>query len=287
VSKPSTPTGLSASAASSSSITVSWSAATGATGYKIYRSSSSYNTYSSVGDVTTTSFTDTGLSANTTYYYKVSAYISGVESALSSSVSAKTDKPIPTTPPVTPTNLGIYYDNGTTISWDQIPGATGYYVYRSTSASGNYDRIATVSGDSYSSYSDKSILPYPAIDFYYYKVSTYNSLGESPLSAYLTWRLLSEPENLRASLVLSGGDKILNVAWSPVLGANSYMLAYISGGHLLQVGTTSVSRNVNNVNLFVSRSVWVYAVYDPSFNTPYSFTRWYGEGPIAEVRIIE
>jgi len=67
------------------SITISWSSVTGATGYRVYRSSSRDGTYSKVGDVTTTSFTDTGLAESIWNYYKVSAYNSYGESRLSSS----------------------------------------------------------------------------------------------------------------------------------------------------------------------------------------------------------
>jgi len=90
LSKPDTPTGVTATALSSSSVIVSWSSATGATGYKIYRSSSASGTYSIVGDVPATSYTDTRLNANTTYYYKVSAYNSAGESAQSSYALATT-----------------------------------------------------------------------------------------------------------------------------------------------------------------------------------------------------
>ena len=41
--------------------------------YTVYRSSSSNGSYKLVGTTSSTSFTNTGLSANTTYYYKVTA----------------------------------------------------------------------------------------------------------------------------------------------------------------------------------------------------------------------
>ena len=87
---PSVPSGLAASASGSSSVDVSWSAstdgdATPVAGYHVFRDGSR------VGDVTGRSFTDTGLSANTTYAYTVSAYdTGGLESAQSDSVSVKT-----------------------------------------------------------------------------------------------------------------------------------------------------------------------------------------------------
>jgi chitodextrinase len=88
---PSVPTGLSASAASSSQIDLTWSASTGSVaGYKIFRGGNQ------VGTSTTTSYSDTGLSASTTYSYTVAAYdAAGNTSAQSSSVSATTLAPPP------------------------------------------------------------------------------------------------------------------------------------------------------------------------------------------------
>ncbi|PYT22681.1 MAG: hypothetical protein DMG57_34495 [Acidobacteria bacterium] len=82
VTPPTVPTNLSASAASSSSITLSWSASTdpvvsgqvtsGVAGYKIYRGTSA-SSLSVVTTVSTTSYVDSGLTASTTYYYSVAA----------------------------------------------------------------------------------------------------------------------------------------------------------------------------------------------------------------------
>lgn len=71
---PGTPT---VAGTTSASISLSWTASTdavGVTGYKIFRSSSSGGTYTEVGTSATNSYTNTGLSSSTTYYYKVSAY---------------------------------------------------------------------------------------------------------------------------------------------------------------------------------------------------------------------
>ena len=87
---PNTPTGVSASVSSSTSITVKWSSVSGATSYHVYRSSSSGGSYTKVKEQSTTTYTDSGLSSGTTYYYKVSASNSEGESSQSSAVSAKT-----------------------------------------------------------------------------------------------------------------------------------------------------------------------------------------------------
>jgi hypothetical protein len=74
-----TPSGVSVTAVDSTGVTVSWNTVFGASGYKVYRSESSDGTYTPVGSPTTTSYTDTGASSNTIYYYKVSAYNAGEE----------------------------------------------------------------------------------------------------------------------------------------------------------------------------------------------------------------
>ncbi|NJL28420.1 MAG: fibronectin type III domain-containing protein [Thermoanaerobaculia bacterium] len=82
-------TGLSATAISSSQINLSWSAVSGATQYRIYRSTTSGGPYSQIGTSATTSFSNTGLSASTTYYYVVTAFAS-CESSNSAQASATT-----------------------------------------------------------------------------------------------------------------------------------------------------------------------------------------------------
>jgi uncharacterized membrane protein YqaE (UPF0057 family) len=85
------PTGLTATAASSSSITVSWDPVPGADEYYVYRSTSISGTYDKVGTSDYTLYVDDGLSANTIYYYKVSYYLGNYgESLLSGSESAVT-----------------------------------------------------------------------------------------------------------------------------------------------------------------------------------------------------
>ena len=81
------PTGLAVGATTASSIALTWSAASGATGYNVYRNGAKI----SATPVTTTSFTSTGLAASTSYSFQVSSAGSGsVESALSPAVSGST-----------------------------------------------------------------------------------------------------------------------------------------------------------------------------------------------------
>lgn len=83
------PTGLVATAISSSRIDLSWNAVSGAVAYDVYRSTTSGGPYSLVTSVGTTSYSNTGLSPSTTYYYVVKAFVT-CESGFSSQAQATT-----------------------------------------------------------------------------------------------------------------------------------------------------------------------------------------------------
>lgn len=77
------PTNVVATATSGTSVSVTWTNASGATSYNVYRSTnnSTYTKISTDGAVTGTPFTDSTASANTAYMYKVRSVQSGSESA--------------------------------------------------------------------------------------------------------------------------------------------------------------------------------------------------------------
>ena len=91
---PAAPSGLTATAVSSSQINLAWTdTSANEDGFKIERSNngSSWSQIATVGPNTTT-YSSTGLSANKTYYYRVRAYNMLGNSAYSANASAKTLK---------------------------------------------------------------------------------------------------------------------------------------------------------------------------------------------------
>jgi len=131
---PSTPTGLTANAVSPNQINLSWSASTdnaAVTGYRVFRGGALLIT---LGNVTT--YQNTGLTASTSYTYRVRAIdAAGNVSGQSTAASATTPPAPDTAAPTTPTDLtaNAISSSRINLSWsvstDNVAVA-GYRVYR-------------------------------------------------------------------------------------------------------------------------------------------------------------
>jgi fibronectin type 3 domain-containing protein len=130
VTVPAAPTGVSASGGNNQA-TVSWSAVSAAASYNIYWSTLSGVTKTNGSKLAKVSapYIQTGLSANTTYYYIVTAVNGAGESDPSSQASSTTAASAGTAP-ATPTVISaVGGTNQATVSWNPVSGATSYNVY--------------------------------------------------------------------------------------------------------------------------------------------------------------
>jgi hypothetical protein len=84
---PAAPTGLTATAGNGQ-VSLTWNASVGATSYNVYSSTTNGGPYTEITSVATTSYTNTGLTNGTTYYYVVTAVSSGGTSGNSNQASA-------------------------------------------------------------------------------------------------------------------------------------------------------------------------------------------------------
>ena len=133
------PTNVKASITDDFTIQVVWDGVKGAEMYDVYRSSNSSSSFSKVATgISKTMWEDKSpLSGNN--YYRVCAVghgISSEESAPSAVVTYKLDAP---------TNIKVTVtDNGTIhVSWDKVKYAESYDVYRSSSSSSGFSKVAT------------------------------------------------------------------------------------------------------------------------------------------------
>jgi fibronectin type 3 domain-containing protein len=71
---PAVPANLKAARLSSTSIKLTWSSVPGASGYELYRSTSSSGKYYFIKRTSSLYYTNSGLTKGKTYYYKLRAY---------------------------------------------------------------------------------------------------------------------------------------------------------------------------------------------------------------------
>ena len=158
---PSPPTGLTATAAGSGQVNLNWTASTdnvGVSGYRVERCQGAGCTnFAQVGTPTATAFGDTGLSASTTYRFRVRAVdAAGNLSTYSSIATATTPAAGDTTAPSPPTALSATAISTTRIdlSWtastDNV-GVSGYRVERCQGTNcTNFAQVGTPAGATYS-----------------------------------------------------------------------------------------------------------------------------------------
>ncbi len=170
---PFVPSGLSA-AAGNGQVSLSWNSSSGATSYNVLRSTTSGGPYTTIASgVTSTSYTDTGVTNSTTYYYVVQAVNATGTSPNSNQASAT-----PCAPPAAPTGLSATAFNAqVSLTWNASSAATGYNVLRSTTGGGPYTTIA--SGVTSTSYSDSGLTNGTT---YYYVVAAVSACGQGPNS---------------------------------------------------------------------------------------------------------
>ena len=170
---PAAPASLSATAGDGQ-VALSWAASAGATSYNVKRSAVSGGPYAPVASVTATSYTDTGLTNGTTYFYVVTASNASGESGNSPEASATPHL----APPPAPANLTATAGNQqVTLNWSAAAGALSYNLKRATVSGGPYGIIT--SGISGTSSVDNTVVNGTT---YYYVVTAVNGGGESPNS---------------------------------------------------------------------------------------------------------
>jgi hypothetical protein len=205
------PSTLTAIARSSTQIMLAWKDnSNNETGFKIDKKAGDCNSLNPWTELASkaenaTTHTVAGLTPNTTYSFKASAYDVSGSSSYSNCVSAKTGAS--GTPP-SPTNLKATSDSSTKVNltWsDTSTNETGFKIYRKAGA-GAWS-LLTTTGSNIKNFSDTTATNNSSTTIYKYFVVASNASGNSPstYSATITY----QPINLKATQGTSNGTVIL------------------------------------------------------------------------------
>ncbi len=225
-------------------VTVTWNAPlrdddrgelTGLSGYRVFRSQGTTDSFVQVAAVSEARYEDSGLEESTTYYYTVLAVDgSGNESGRAAPVRVKTQGADEVSPGV-PRNVSAVAEGGFTdriaVRWSapttdadggELTGLSGFTVYRSEGVSGSLVSVATV-GPEVREYVDEGLR---SLTEYGYAVTAFdgsgNESGQSGLSRART-EGIAIPSGVRAE----DGIGRIEVSWVAVedeelLGYNVY-----------------------------------------------------------------
>lgn len=234
------PTSLSAYS-TTDGIRLSWRSSSGANSYEIYRSDKENGTYSKIGTASYTSYTDTKVSYNMTYYYKVVAVNGKNKSSMSKPTSYKYAL-------TAPSYVNVYQQNSDTVRVyvSSVSLADGYELYRSTSQNGKYSKVDT------STSSTLFDLNVTLGKQYYYKARAYKTVNNKTYySAFSTVSSLTI--SIAApyfSSVSAAGDTQIYLLWKEVAGADGYEINAADSyyGTYKKIGTTKDISYLHKVN---------------------------------------
>ena len=227
------PSGLSASTTTSTSLTLSWNAVTGATSYEV-KQGASYE-WGASGTVTAvssgTSHTFTGLAANTSYVLYVRAKSSTGVSNWSSLSTAGTG--VSDSSSLSITTRSVHSLNATatntslTLSWTAVAGATGYEVeafkdgygyWRYDDGTGQDDGLVAATVSSGTSHTFTGLT---AGTSYTLHVRAKSSSGFSKWSS-LSAATQPSPQIAPSTLSATATSTSLTLSWDAVAGVTSY-----------------------------------------------------------------
>ncbi len=201
--------------------TLSWSPVAGATAYNIYWGTQPYEwgvhpgvtpangTKIALGNVLT--YTHTGRTNGTTYYYVVTAVaVAGAESAPSSQAEAMPVSSAPTLAPANP--VAESTNNKVVLYWDDVPGATSYNIYWKIGP-----------GASTTTYNKKLIKVYSPFTHTWrnsdtqndcYVITAENQHGESPAAST---EVCATGKRSPGNITATAGDGEVTITWDSVL----------------------------------------------------------------------
>ena len=233
-------------------VDLSWQKIEGAQGYRIYRSKSKNSGYSAIRNLTnpnTTSYSNVYLSGKETlktgqtYYYKMRAFCTVGNVTVYSEYS----EPVAVAPALEmPELTGKSWSyQKAALSWNKIPGVSGYRIYRSTKETSGFSAIRNLTNANTLSYTNSGLVTGKT---YYYKMRAFrNEDGKTYYSAYSkVVEVKPVPNRVQISGVQAPSAGKMKISWARISGADGYRVyrAESSSGTYTYVRTLNGNSNV-------------------------------------------
>lgn len=250
---PTAPTAVSATdGAYSNAVVVTWSGATSAASYSVWRggNASSASALLIASDITEQTYSDASTAINTKYYYWVKA----TNSLGSSSFSTVSDSgySAPSAPLNVSASDGTRTD-GVLVTWSAVPNATQYCLFRAATAGAT----PTQSSSWTTGLCVTNTSAVAGTTYYYYVKAASNTTYPSALSAYDTgYRALAVPTAPTGVSATDGtSTNLITISWSTVSGATSYEVWR---------GTTSSSASATSLATGISAVTYADSTASPA-----------------------
>lgn len=249
---PPAPVEAAASDVTNNGFNAHWNASTGASGYRLDVSTANdflsfVSGYQNLDAGNTTSYSVNGLSAGTTYYYRIRAYNTGGTSGVSGTTTQATD--------ADPGGI-VYATSASNITsasfdanWNAFGGATGYKIDVSevsdfSSRLGAYDDL-DVGG-----VTTKSVTGLNSGTTYYYRIKAYDGGGgQIGISGNVIVTTIPAAPTLNA--VTSIGELNFTVNWNASIGATGYYLDVATDNGFTSFVSGFNNKYVNNVTTYL------------------------------------
>lgn len=209
------------------SLKVTWNKIEGAQGYYLYRSTKSNSGWKMIATIkngSTLTYTDTGLTCGTTYYYTIRAYRTQSGTTYKSGYVSPGISGVPSLAKPSVSSVAATSYNSLKITWTKVSGATGYYLYRSTSPSSGWKQIKNITSGSTVTYSDTGLT---CGTKYYYTVRAYRTQsGTTYKSGYVSPGAMGQPlpSIPQISAISSASYTSIKITWGKISGASGYYL---------------------------------------------------------------
>ena len=216
-------------ARSYNSITLSWNRNTTATGYKLEQyKGGKWVQVAQINSNSTTSYKVTGLTATTTYSFRIRAYkTSGNATAHSGYTNLNT-----LTSPTNVSNVVCTARsyNSITLSWNRNTTATGYKLEQYKG--GKWVQAAVINSNSTTSY---KVTGLTAATAYSFRIRAYKTSGNATAhSGYTNLNTLTSPTNVSNVVCAARSYNSITLSWNRNTTAKGYKLEQYKGGKWVQ-----------------------------------------------------